>query len=477
MLVVKDKCDNSLLKECFFEQVADSVDKYKCKICCAAGASNNTYQCKPNAGYTNLINHLKGKHKDCWETVFTDWKRKRAGIANDDTGAIMDAFMVQLYSKKTKNVYGWLEWLVDSRTVLPFMFVEDPQFRKHSKLESICRATLKKYACRRAGDFMVESIKEILPPTFGIIFDGWSAPGTHEHYVALYATFIMKDNSATKMKILLAMSPMNETADQTAAAHKQYIKDMLEYYDRTLADVEFLSGDNCNTNGATAALVGCPLVGCAAHRLNLAIKTYFEQGALQLPVEKVEALMTKLSTTKMTALLRHNAASNCRVAKKRQVTRWQGTTSMIKRYLQLAPHFSAMGLPLEILPLVPTLQEHMILAEAIDHVKEFGAAFDMLQKKNHYNLSEVRVMFDSLIEIVLALSPYLRKNADIVQNPEWNGVVKVQNGNENELSAQEKSALRNFKIILEEPGTDTRSVATPTAAVVALWGLQQCQAF
>ena len=71
-------------------------------------------------------------------------------------------------------------------------------------------------------------------------------------------------------------------------------------------------------------LVGCP------HRLNLAIKTYFEQGPLQLPVEKVEALMTKLSTTKMTALLRHNAASNCRVAKKRQVTRWQGTNSMIK---------------------------------------------------------------------------------------------------------------------------------------------------
>ncbi len=78
-------------------------------------------------------------------------------------------------------------------------------------------------------------------------------------------------------------------------------------------------------------MVDCPLVGCAAHRLNLAIKTYFEQGSLQLPVEKVvESLMTKLSTTKMTALLRHNAASNCRVAKKRQVTRWQGTNSMIK---------------------------------------------------------------------------------------------------------------------------------------------------
>ena len=77
--------------------------------------------------------------------------------------------------------------------------------------------------------------------------------------------------------------------------------------------------------------------------------------------------------------------------------------------------FFSNGFPLEILPLVPTLQEHMILAEAMDHVKEFGAAFHMLQKNDHYNLSEVRVMFDSLIEIVPALSPYLRKNADTVQ--------------------------------------------------------------
>ena len=34
-MIVKDRNDNSLLKECFFEQVADNSDKYKCKICFA----------------------------------------------------------------------------------------------------------------------------------------------------------------------------------------------------------------------------------------------------------------------------------------------------------------------------------------------------------------------------------------------------------------------------------------------------------
>jgi len=48
-----------------------------------AGASNNTLSCKPNAGYTNFTNHLNGKHKDCWRTAFTDWKRKRAGVADE----------------------------------------------------------------------------------------------------------------------------------------------------------------------------------------------------------------------------------------------------------------------------------------------------------------------------------------------------------------------------------------------------------
>ena len=241
-------------------------------------------------------------------------------------------------------------------------------------MDPICRQTLKQYASRVLQLMVLVIKKEIFPQTFGLIFDGWTAPGTHEHYVALYATFLKKDTT-TKMKVLLAMSPMNEAADLTADAHMHYISDMLEYYGRTLQDVEFLCGDNCNTNGATADLIGAPLVGCAAHRFNLALKTYFDEGELKHPVEKVEDLMNKLSTIKMCAQLRNREESNGRVAKKRQVTRWQGTTNMLKRYMQLAPHLQNMELPPDLLNLIPNVQEHRLIKNAMGNVKEFNAAF------------------------------------------------------------------------------------------------------
>lgn len=37
-----------------------------------------------------------------------------------------------------------------------------------------------------------KKIKEILPPKFIIIFDGWSLEGTSTHYVAFYAQWIDK---------------------------------------------------------------------------------------------------------------------------------------------------------------------------------------------------------------------------------------------------------------------------------------------
>ena len=130
-----DKCDNALLRECFFELIVDTVDKFACKICRAAGATN-TIRCRPGAGYTNFKTHIEGKHKDTWQDTFKLFKEKRFGRTNPNTSGTMDGFMVQLYTKKSMNIFGWIEWMVDSKTVLPFSFVEYPQFRKHIYLPS-----------------------------------------------------------------------------------------------------------------------------------------------------------------------------------------------------------------------------------------------------------------------------------------------------------------------------------------------------
>ena len=66
----KDKCDNALKKECFFEILANSVEDYACKICRATGSSRSV-KCTAGAGYTKvLLNHLlKGVHKNTWEDI------------------------------------------------------------------------------------------------------------------------------------------------------------------------------------------------------------------------------------------------------------------------------------------------------------------------------------------------------------------------------------------------------------------------
>ena len=136
MIETKDKCDNALLKECFFEIIADSSEDYACKICRAASStgSTKTIKCRPNSGYSNLTAHLTGVHKGTYDDVFKKFKqdrlkKKRGESSGSSSGGTMDGYMVSLYTKKTVNIYGWLEWIIDSKTVLPFSFVDDPQFR------------------------------------------------------------------------------------------------------------------------------------------------------------------------------------------------------------------------------------------------------------------------------------------------------------------------------------------------------------
>ena len=113
---------------------------------------------------------------------------------------------------------------------------------------------------------MYVKISEVLPKSFGLIFDGWTADGTHDHYVAIIASFM---RNSYQEKILLAFSPMNDEADLTANAHIQFIEDTLHHYGKNLDCIEFLSGDNCNTYIAISDRMEIvPLVGCAAHRLN-----------------------------------------------------------------------------------------------------------------------------------------------------------------------------------------------------------------
>ena len=74
-------------------------------------------------------------------------------------------------------------------------------------------------------------------------------------------------------------------------------------YGRALDDCLFVVGDNCATNKRIATLMGVPLVGCASHRLNLAVQQVL--GEYDEELGKVKDLMIKLKGLNQSARLRY----------------------------------------------------------------------------------------------------------------------------------------------------------------------------
>jgi len=105
---------------------------------------------------------------------------------------------------------------------------------------------------------LISTIKEI---------DGWTSSNTH--FVGIFAVYEKREVISTP---LLAVSPLEEEEDQSAESHIAFIYDTLELYKKKIVNVVFLVADNCNTNRCISDTLKIPMVGCASHRLNLAVK-------------------------------------------------------------------------------------------------------------------------------------------------------------------------------------------------------------
>ncbi|KAG3111248.1 hypothetical protein PI125_g9295 [Phytophthora idaei] len=130
------------------------------------------------------------------------------------------------------------------------------------------------------------------------MFDGWSHAGVH--YVVLFAVY----EADGKLHVpLLGLSPLAD-GSQTADAHVKLFENILDVYvyDKTKDMVGFLVGDNCNTNQSVANKLGVPRVGCASHRLNLAVNKFLAPHESLL--SEVNTLMVELRQETTTPSLR-----------------------------------------------------------------------------------------------------------------------------------------------------------------------------
>lgn len=117
----------------------------------------------------------------------------------------------------------------------------------------------------------------MLPPTFGLLIDGWTIDALH--FSGLFAAFSKETKSDTVpqlVQVLLSCNIADDFNDDTvfyedlpeddrfygfiAADWFDVIADVLNYYDygrNITADnfketIEFITGDNCSTNGRLA---------------------------------------------------------------------------------------------------------------------------------------------------------------------------------------------------------------------------------
>ncbi|KAG6952916.1 hypothetical protein JG687_00012715, partial [Phytophthora cactorum] len=199
----------------------------------------------PITGYSNLLSHVHQKHPEFDAIVVA------SGTGSETLVAFMDT--------KSQTLYCWIGWTVSCN--LPFSFAENTIVRK--------------YRARYLHQYVHQ---------FGIIFDGWTFHS--EHYVAVFAALEHDGHAET----VLAMAPLvdDEVEDHTAEVHVTFLCSILSIFMRTTADLLFVTGDNCSTKGRVATLLGLPLVGCASHRLNWAVKIVlgmlkdFESASLKL---------------------------------------------------------------------------------------------------------------------------------------------------------------------------------------------------
>lgn len=253
--------------------------------------------------------------------------------------------------------------------------------------------------------------------------------------------------------LMLAMSNMGDEASFTAATHVTYITTVLESYNLAPSDVLAFIADNTSTNKAVARSFGglgadsACMIGCASHKLNLAVKRY-----LKVDFPEYESLLREISEL-MNVLLHSKNAGEMRKrirvgAIKRFQVRWTGDFAMVERYIMLRPHLNRTN-P-EIAAVCLTAEDEIVVDKMFRIMEHFRDATKLLQLAPT-TLSTARTCFDRLLERFPSMAHHLGATADIVQNSDFDsGVVKLQTGKSAELTEAEKLLMARFKKAVHE---------------------------
>ena len=170
-------------------------------------------------------------------------------------------------------------------------------------------------------------MSRLVPNRLALIFDGWTNNSTH--YISVFAPFSTtnEDSFATR---LLSVSLMGDESRLDADEHIDFLTYILNLYGKSWTNVTCLIGDNVSVNCSVANKTGISYIGCASHRLNLAVQDFIKVD--ELLISKVNNLMVKLRNLLLSAKLRRLTPFR---PKLRNSTSWNSIFDIIARYLQI----------------------------------------------------------------------------------------------------------------------------------------------
>ena len=253
---------NKQMCELFFTNAGDKT--FKCNLC------SNSYKQDTTKGYGNLVIHMEKAHPD--------WKSQIPSGS-----ATLNFPVTSGVSKKAKNIYGWLDWIISEGH--PFSMVEKEKTKKYSNLDPISRPTFMKFM-----DLVTKEVEKKVSEKLGIIIDGWSDMSTSSYYLGVFACFRHKEVTDCP---LLTFSALNNEVDHTAENQVKFLEDVLAIYGRSRKSLALMVSDNERTNKKIADIFGLNMIGCFSHRLNLAVKMFL--GEYSVIIQKVHSLMKKLT--------------------------------------------------------------------------------------------------------------------------------------------------------------------------------------
>ena len=165
---------------------------------------------------------------------------------------------------------------------------------------------------------------------FALIMNGWSAGTTH--FIGLFASY--SNGLADPGSTLLAFSPFIDESNFGADQHVNFINWVVtKVYRKEMVCITCTTSDNCSTNKKVAELLGVPMLGCASHKLNLAVGEFCSE--FSDIIDRIHDMMVRLRQLKMAGTLR--ALTNLSPVL-RAPTRWSSVYKMLSRYVEIK-HF------------------------------------------------------------------------------------------------------------------------------------------